>query len=42
MSHLGALLDAAAVQPSRSGHNHLLWLARSQGLPARRVDEVIR
>jgi ABC-2 type transport system ATP-binding protein len=40
MSHLGALLDAAAVQPSRSGRNHLLWLARSQGLPARRVDEV--
>jgi ABC-2 type transport system ATP-binding protein len=40
MSHLGALLDAAAVQPNRSGHNHLLWLARSQGLPARRVDEV--
>jgi ABC-2 type transport system ATP-binding protein len=40
LSHLGALLDAAAVQPSRSGYNHLLWLARSQGLPARRVDEV--
>jgi ABC-2 type transport system ATP-binding protein len=40
MSHLGALLDAAAVQPSRSGYNHLLWLARSQGLPARRVGEV--
>jgi ABC-2 type transport system ATP-binding protein len=40
MSHLGALLDAAAVQPSRSGRNHLLWLARSQGLPARRVNEV--
>jgi len=40
MSHLGALLDAAAVQPSRSGRNHLLWLARSQGLPARRVEEV--
>jgi ABC-2 type transport system ATP-binding protein len=40
MSHLGALLDAAAIQPSRSGRNHLLWLGRSQGLPARRVDEV--
>ncbi len=40
MSHLGALLDAAAIQPGRSGRNHLLWLARSQGLPARRVDEV--
>ena len=40
LSHLGALLDAAAVQPSRSGYNHLLWLARSQGLSRRRVDEV--
>jgi ABC-2 type transport system ATP-binding protein len=40
LSHLGALLDAAALQPSRTGYNHLLWLARSQGLSARRVDEV--
>jgi ABC-2 type transport system ATP-binding protein len=38
---LGSLLDAAALQPSRSARNHLLWLAYSQGLPARRVDEVI-
>jgi ABC-2 type transport system ATP-binding protein len=36
----GSLLDAAALQPSRTGRNHLLWLARSQGLPPRRVDEV--
>ncbi|MEV0972059.1 ATP-binding cassette domain-containing protein [Microtetraspora glauca] len=41
LSHVGALLDAAALQPSRTGRNHLLWLAHSQGLPARRVDEVI-
>jgi ABC-2 type transport system ATP-binding protein len=41
-SQLGALLDAAALQPSRSARNHLLWLAHSQGLPARRVDEVTR
>jgi ABC-2 type transport system ATP-binding protein len=41
LSHLGALLDAAALQPSRSARNHLLWLAHSQGLRARRVDEVI-
>jgi ABC-2 type transport system ATP-binding protein len=40
-SHLGALLDAAALQPSRSARNHLLWLAHSQGLTARRVDEVL-
>ncbi len=41
LSHVGSLLDAAALQPSRSARNHLLWLAHSQGLGARRVDEVI-
>jgi ABC-2 type transport system ATP-binding protein len=41
LNHVGALLDAAALQPSRSARNHLLWLAHSQGLSARRVDEVI-
>jgi ABC-2 type transport system ATP-binding protein len=41
LSHVGSVLDAGALQPSRSARNHLLWLARSQGLAARRVDEVI-
>jgi ABC-2 type transport system ATP-binding protein len=41
LSHVGSLLDAAALQPSRSARNHLLWLAHSQGLGARRVDEVV-
>src|SRR5215472_15842486 len=41
LSHVGALLDAAALQPSRSARNHLLWLAHSQGLGAKRVDEVV-
>jgi ABC-2 type transport system ATP-binding protein len=41
LHHVGSLLDATALQPSRTGRNHLLWLAHSQGLPARRVDEVI-
>jgi ABC-2 type transport system ATP-binding protein len=41
LSHLGSLLDASALHPGRSGRNHLLWLAHSQGLAARRVDEVI-
>jgi ABC-2 type transport system ATP-binding protein len=41
MRVLGSLLDAGALQPSRSARNHLLWLAHSQGLAARRVDEVI-
>jgi ABC-2 type transport system ATP-binding protein len=41
LSQVGALLDAAALQPSRTARNHLLWLAHSQGLGQRRVDEVI-
>src|SRR5215472_11872089 len=41
LSHIGSLLDASALQPGRSARNHLLWLAHSQGLGRRRVDEVI-
>ena len=37
----GSLLDASALQPSRTARNHLLWLAHSQGLTAKRVDEVL-
>jgi ABC-2 type transport system ATP-binding protein len=42
LCHVGSLLDAAALQPSRTARNHLLWLAHSQGLSARRVDEVLQ
>jgi ABC-2 type transport system ATP-binding protein len=41
MHYVGSLLDAGALQPSRTGRNHLLWLAHSQGLTATRVDQVI-
>jgi ABC-2 type transport system ATP-binding protein len=41
LTQVGALLDADALQPSRSGRNHLLWMARSQRISAGRVDEVI-
>jgi len=41
LNHIGSMIDAAALQPSRTARNHLLWLAHSQGLPARRVDEVV-
>jgi ABC-2 type transport system ATP-binding protein len=41
LQHVGALLDAGALHPARSGRNHLLWLAHSQGLTAQRVDEVL-
>ena len=41
LSHVGALLDAGAIQPSRKARDHLLWLAHSQGFGTRRVTEVI-
>jgi ABC-2 type transport system ATP-binding protein len=41
LTQVGSLLDAGALQPSRTARNHLLWLAHSQGLPARRADEVL-
>jgi ABC-2 type transport system ATP-binding protein len=41
MSEVGALLDAKAVHGGRSAHNHLLCLAQTNGIPARRVDEVL-
>jgi ABC-2 type transport system ATP-binding protein len=41
LRHVGALLDAAAVHPSRRARDHLLWMAHYNGLPGRRVDEVL-
>jgi ABC-2 type transport system ATP-binding protein len=41
LRRVGALVDGAALQPSRSGRNHLLWLARSQRLPVRQVAGVL-
>nr|BFE60456.1 ATP-binding cassette domain-containing protein [Dactylosporangium thailandense] len=41
LRHLGTLLDASALHPARTGRHHLLWLAQSQGLGRRRVDEVV-
>lgn len=41
LCQVGALLDAAAVHPARGARHHLLWVAHANGLPARRVDEVI-
>jgi ABC-2 type transport system ATP-binding protein len=38
---VGALLDAKWVHPNRSARSHLRWLAASNRLPARRVDEVL-
>ena len=38
---VGALLDARAVHGGRTAHDHLLWLARSNRIPRRRVGEVL-
>ena len=41
MRAVGALLDAKAVHGGRSAYNHLLCLAETNGLPRRRVAEVL-
>jgi ABC-2 type transport system ATP-binding protein len=38
---VGALLESRALHPGRSARDHLLFLAQTQGFPARRVDEVL-
>jgi ABC-2 type transport system ATP-binding protein len=38
---VGALLEAKSVHTGRSARNHLLFLAQTQGLPERRVDEML-
>jgi ABC-2 type transport system ATP-binding protein len=38
---VGALLESRAVHSGRTAYNHLLVLAQTQGLPRKRVDEVI-
>ncbi|WP_242910418.1 ABC transporter ATP-binding protein [Actinomadura terrae] len=41
LCHLGAMLDASAVHPARRARDHLRWLAHANGIPPRRVGEVI-
>ncbi len=41
MAELGVLLEAKAVHTGRSARNHLLALAQTNGISARRVDAVI-
>jgi ABC-2 type transport system ATP-binding protein len=38
---VGALLEAKSVHGGRSAANHLLFLAQTQGLPSKRVGEVL-
>ncbi|NEB06030.1 ABC transporter ATP-binding protein [Streptomyces sp. SID13726] len=41
LTYIGALLDAKAMHGGRSAFNHLLCLAQSNGIPRKRVDEVL-
>ena len=41
LHHVGALLEAKAIHPGRSARDHLRWLADSNGINRRRVDEVL-
>ncbi len=41
LHQLGAVLEVRAMHGGRSGYNHLRCLAQSNGIPARRVGEVL-
>ncbi|MFR9723703.1 ATP-binding cassette domain-containing protein [Streptomyces sp. MS19] len=41
LHEVGALLDARSVHPGRAARAHLRALARTHGMPERRVDEVL-
>jgi ABC-2 type transport system ATP-binding protein len=41
LRHVGALLDAKAIHPGRSARDHLRWLADSNRIGRRRVEEVL-
>jgi ABC-2 type transport system ATP-binding protein len=41
LRQVGALLEAKAFHKARSARNHLLALAQTHGIPAKRVDEVL-
>jgi ABC-2 type transport system ATP-binding protein len=41
LHQVGALLDTAAIHPGRRARDHLMWMAHSNGISPRRVDDVI-
>jgi len=41
LRQVGALLDARAAHPGRTARNHLRGIAVTQGIPMRRVDELL-
>lgn len=38
---VGSMLDGSGAHRSRTARNHLAWIARSNGIPKRRVDAVL-
>jgi ABC-2 type transport system ATP-binding protein len=41
LREVGGLLDSKAFHPARTARNHLRWLALTNDIPLRRVDEVM-
>ncbi|UYM07088.1 ABC transporter ATP-binding protein [Solicola gregarius] len=41
LREVGALIDAHAIHPGRTARDHLRWMAASNGIPMKRVDEVL-
>ncbi|TDC72486.1 ABC transporter ATP-binding protein [Streptomyces hainanensis] len=41
LTFIGALLEARSVHPGRTAYHHLQCLAQSNGIPTRRIDEVL-
>jgi ABC-2 type transport system ATP-binding protein len=41
LTHVGALLEARSVHGGRSAYNHLLCVAQTNGIPKKRVGEVL-
>jgi ABC-2 type transport system ATP-binding protein len=41
LTTVGAMLDASWRNPGRSARSHLRWIAATNGLPDKRVDEVL-
>src|ERR1700733_8134084 len=41
LCEVGGLLDAKSFHPARTARNHLRWLALTNNIPFRRVDEVL-
>ncbi|MFB6718665.1 ATP-binding cassette domain-containing protein [Kribbella sp. NPDC056345] len=38
---VGSMLEGSGAHRSRTARNHLAWIARSNGIPQRRIDEVL-